>query len=90
MNVHMWQHPTVQRNITALKRLGLRLVGPDVGKLACGYEAIGHLAETEEIIRAVKQLVPPPPGGSADASGEAARPRTNAPKRPKKGTRRPR
>ena len=58
MNVHMWQHPTVQRNVTTLKRLGARFVGPDVGKLACGYEAIGHLAETEEIIRAVKQLVP--------------------------------
>ena len=58
MNVHMWQHPTVQRNVTTLKRLGVRFVGPDVGKLACGYEAIGHLAETEEIVRALKQLVP--------------------------------
>ncbi len=58
MNVQMWQHPTVQRNVTALKRLGHRFVGPDVGKLACGYEAIGHLAETEDIIRAVRQLVP--------------------------------
>lgn len=58
MNVQMWQHPTVQRNVTTLKRLGVRFVGPDVGKLACGYEAIGHLAETEEILRAVKQLAP--------------------------------
>ena len=58
MNVHMWQHPTVQRNVQTLKRLGVRFVGPDVGKLACGYEAIGHLAETEEIVRALKQLVP--------------------------------
>ena len=65
MNVQMWQHPTVQRNVTALKRLGVRFVGPDVGKLACGYEAIGHLAETEEILRAVKQLVPPGVGGAA-------------------------
>jgi len=58
MNVHMWQHPTVQRNVQTLKRLGVRFVGPDVGKLACGYEAIGHLAETEEIMQALKQLVP--------------------------------
>ena len=58
MNVHMWQHPSVQRNVTTLKRLGVRFVGPDVGKLACGYEAIGHLAETDEILRAVKQLAP--------------------------------
>ena len=58
MNVHMWQHPSVQRNVTILRRLGVRFVGPDVGKLACGYEAIGHLAETEDIVRAAKQLVP--------------------------------
>src|SRR3990167_2245293 len=58
MNVHIWQHPSVQRNVTALKRLGVRFIGPDVGKLACGYEAIGHLAETEEIVRAVRQLAP--------------------------------
>ena len=58
MNVHMWQHPSVQRNVATLKRLGVRFVGPDVGKLACGYEAVGHLAETEEILHAVKQLVP--------------------------------
>ncbi|MBI2496024.1 MAG: bifunctional 4'-phosphopantothenoylcysteine decarboxylase/phosphopantothenoylcysteine synthetase, partial [Candidatus Omnitrophica bacterium] len=29
MNVHMWQQPTVQRNVTTLKRLGVRFVGPD-------------------------------------------------------------
>lgn len=71
MNVHMWQHPTVQRNVTTLKRLGVRFVGPDVGKLACGYEAIGHLAEIDEIIRAVKQLVPAAgPSAQALPSGE--------------------
>ncbi len=61
MNVHMWQHPSVQRNVQLLKRLGARFVGPDVGKLACGYEAIGHLAETDEIVRAVRQLAPASP-----------------------------
>ncbi len=58
MNVHMWQHPTVQRNVQTLKKLGVRFVGPDVGKLACGYEAIGHIAEAEEIVKTIKQLVP--------------------------------
>lgn len=58
MNVHMWQHPATQRNVQTLKRLGARFIGPDVGKLACGYEALGHLAEIEEIVKTVKQLVP--------------------------------
>lgn len=78
MNVHMWQHPTVQRNVTGLKRLGVRFIGPDVGKLACGYEAIGHLSETEDIVKAVKQLVPVlgaphPAGNSSGTSRPAAR-----------------
>ncbi|MBI3009690.1 MAG: hypothetical protein HYY57_01755 [Candidatus Omnitrophica bacterium] len=81
MNVHMWQHPTVQRNVTTLKRLGARFIGPDVGKLACGYEAIGHLAETDEIIKAVKQLVPivglPQPGLSAHPKPAAAKKSTH-------------
>ena len=67
MNVHMWQHPAVQRNVTTLKRLGYRFIGPDVGKLACGYEAIGHLAEVDDIVRAVQQMVP---GVSAASAGQ--------------------
>ena len=73
MNVHMWQHPSVQRNVTVLKRFGVRFVGPDVGKLACGYEAIGHLAEVEEILRAARQLVSVI-GGTSAAPAPTARP----------------
>lgn len=75
MNVQMWQHPGVQRNVTALKRLGVRFIGPDVGRLACGYEAIGHLAEAEEIVRAAKQLVPVVAAAVPGTIPAAARPR---------------
>ena len=74
MNVHMWQHPSVQRNVTTLRRLGVKFVGPDVGKLACGYEAIGHLAETDEIVRSVRQLVAIP-GAAAGTAAAPAKPR---------------
>ena len=87
MNVHMWQHPSVQRNVTTIKRLGARIVGPDVGKLACGYEAIGHLAEPEEILQAVKQLVPVSAGqgsGAPAAVRPAPRPAARKPSRPAK------
>jgi phosphopantothenoylcysteine decarboxylase/phosphopantothenate--cysteine ligase len=67
MNVHMWQHPSVQRNVQTVKRLGARFVGPDVGKLACGYEAIGHVAEPEDILQTVKQMVPVSPAQGAPA-----------------------
>jgi phosphopantothenoylcysteine decarboxylase/phosphopantothenate--cysteine ligase len=78
MNVQMWQHPSVQRNVTVLKRLGVRFVGPEVGRLACGYEAIGHLAEPEEILSAVRHLVPV---ASATAVTTMARPVRPAPPR---------
>ena len=60
MNVHMYQHPTVQGNVVRLKKLGCRFIGPAVGQLACGYEAIGQLAEVDEIVQTVTQLVPAP------------------------------
>ena len=90
MNVHMWQHPTVQRNVTTLKRLGVRFVGPDVGKLACGYEAIGHLAEPEEIVRAVRQLIPSVgvSASSATPSASAAKPKPAKAARARKSARR--
>ena len=75
MNVHMWQHPIVQRNVTMLKRLGVRFIGPEVGKLVCGYEAIGHLAAPEEIVRVVKQWTPPNPSHPLVTSAAAQRPK---------------
>ncbi len=82
MNVNMWQHPTVQRNVTTLKRLGVRFVGPDVGKLACGYEAIGHLVEIDEVVRAARQLVPVVGGPTAAPSSVSARPKPRSKPRP--------
>lgn len=45
MNVHMWNNPLVQANITKLKLAGYQIVKPDKGMLACGYEGVGRLAE---------------------------------------------
>ena len=59
MNVHMYHHPVVQDNIRTLRRVGYRFVGPAVGSLACGYEAIGHLAEVDDIVQAVLRLAAP-------------------------------
>lgn len=85
MNVHMYNHPTVQENIKTLRRLGYRFIGPAVGSLACGYEAIGHLAEVDDIVQAAVQLVglprspvAPPPRPSRPAARPAPRKRPSA------------
>jgi phosphopantothenoylcysteine decarboxylase / phosphopantothenate---cysteine ligase len=50
MNVHMYAHPAVQKNMKTLKSFGYHFIEPGEGQLACGYEGKGRLAEPEEII----------------------------------------
>jgi phosphopantothenoylcysteine decarboxylase/phosphopantothenate--cysteine ligase len=54
MNVHMYAHPIVQENLRKLASLGYRLVEPQEGFLACGYEGKGRLADPEDIIEEVR------------------------------------
>ncbi|WP_067931508.1 bifunctional phosphopantothenoylcysteine decarboxylase/phosphopantothenate--cysteine ligase CoaBC [Alicyclobacillus kakegawensis] len=49
MNVHMYEHPTVQRNLSLLRQRGVLVVNPGEGPLACGYTGKGRLAEPEDI-----------------------------------------
>lgn len=49
MNVHMWNNPVVQDNITKLKRLGYIIIPPTSGMLACGYEGMGKLVDVTVI-----------------------------------------
>ncbi len=52
MNVHMLDHPATQENLSTLRQRGCRTIGPQHGSLACGYDAVGHLSEVEEIVEA--------------------------------------
>lgn len=56
MNVHMYQHPTVQENIQRLRQRGVVIVDPASGPLACGYTGKGRLAEPEDIADVVEAL----------------------------------
>jgi phosphopantothenoylcysteine decarboxylase/phosphopantothenate--cysteine ligase len=57
MNVHMYDHPILQQNIARLKLLGYRFVEPQEGFLACGYEGKGRLANPEDIVEEVKDVL---------------------------------
>jgi phosphopantothenoylcysteine decarboxylase / phosphopantothenate---cysteine ligase len=56
MNDAMWQSPSVQRNVDVLQQRGMRLLGPVVGHLAEGYDAIGRMVEPEAIAEEVLAL----------------------------------
>lgn len=59
MNVHMWENPIVQKNISELKKYKNKyiFVEPQEGMLACGYEGKGKLAKTEDIIETIKKYL---------------------------------
>jgi phosphopantothenoylcysteine decarboxylase/phosphopantothenate--cysteine ligase len=54
MNVRMWEHPAVRRNLATLARDGVMFVGPEEGEMACGEFGLGRLAEPETIAKAVE------------------------------------
>lgn len=50
MSDTMYQQPTVQEHLRTLRSRGYRIVGPVVGWLASGKEAIGRMAEPDAIV----------------------------------------
>ena len=56
MNTRMWESPAVQRNVTTLRERGVRMIGPGVGRLACGTEGVGRMAEPQEILAAIEEM----------------------------------
>ena len=57
MHTEMWEHPAVQDNLAILRRRGVRVVEPDVGRLAGGDVGAGRLAEPETVLAAVAQAL---------------------------------
>ena len=45
MNVRMWEHPTTKINIKKLKDFGYKLIGPEVGDMACGEYGEGKMSD---------------------------------------------
>jgi phosphopantothenoylcysteine decarboxylase/phosphopantothenate--cysteine ligase len=56
MNTRMWENPATQRNVETLRARGARLIGPCAGRLACGTEGLGRMAEPQEILAAIEEM----------------------------------
>lgn len=50
MNVHMYDHPAVKKNMDTLRSFGCHFLEPGEGLLACGYVGKGRMAEPEDIL----------------------------------------
>lgn len=57
MNVKMWDNPVVRENVSRLKKLGYRFIEPGVGDLACRDVGKGRMAEPEQIVKEVVDLL---------------------------------
>lgn len=57
MNVNMYDHPAVQKNIETLHSFGYQFIEPSEGYLACGYIGKGRLEEPEKIVSLVERYV---------------------------------
>ncbi len=64
MNTRMWAHPATQANVAVLLARGVEFVGPVEGELAEGEVGVGRMAEPEEIMARVEELL----GGGCRAS----------------------
>ncbi|MEK6545659.1 MAG: bifunctional phosphopantothenoylcysteine decarboxylase/phosphopantothenate--cysteine ligase CoaBC [Nitrospinota bacterium] len=57
MNSNMYANPIVQENIKRLKGFDINFVEPESGELACGDIGEGRLAEPNQILKKVRQLL---------------------------------
>ncbi len=53
MNVYMYENRIVQDNLRKLKKFGYRIIEPDDGHLACGYDGKGKLPQPEKLVEQV-------------------------------------
>lgn len=57
MDSQMWAHPATQANVEILKARGVAFVGPMAGRLASGRMGAGRLAETPQVLGALRALL---------------------------------
>jgi len=54
MNVRMWEHPSTKKNLNKLKSYGYKIIGPEVGDMACGEFGEGKMTEPKDIFRTIE------------------------------------
>ena len=59
MHTEMWEHRAVQENLATLRRRGVHVVEPDIGRLAGGDQGAGRLASPEAIVAAIEAVLGP-------------------------------
>ena len=56
MNVRMWEHKSTKMNLKKLKDYGYKLIGPEIGDMACGEYGEGKMSEPLKIADELNQF----------------------------------
>ena len=54
MNIRMWEHPSTKQNLNKLKSYGYKIIGPEVGDMACGEFGEGKMTEPKDIFKTIE------------------------------------
>ena len=57
MNVRMWEHPSLKANIEILKSYSYKIIGPEIGEMACGEYGEGKMTEPVDIIKKINDYL---------------------------------
>jgi phosphopantothenoylcysteine synthetase/decarboxylase len=53
MNTKMWTHPITQASLAKIEEMGVTILRPEAGNLACGEVGEGRLMEPEDILQVI-------------------------------------
>ena len=53
MNVRMWEHPSMKENLEILKTYSYKIIGPEIGEMACGEYGEGKMTEPKVVINKI-------------------------------------
>ena len=53
MNIRMWEHISTKENLKKLKSYGYKIIGPEIGDMACGEYGEGKMTEPKEIVNEI-------------------------------------
>lgn len=73
MHTEMWEHPATRDNVATLRRRGVHVLEPAVGRLTGPDSGPGRLPDPEVIAEAALALLPGATAGPAEAAPAAAR-----------------
>ncbi len=57
MNVRMWEHPSTKENLQILKNYSYKIIGPEIGEMACGEYGEGKMTEPLDVVTRINDYL---------------------------------